>query len=110
MKLSKAIREGAKLRPQGINFMFNQGRSCALGAALEGIGLPYYEFKYSAKDAVDRFPVLAPFNSMPCPAVRCNETKPALYRIIAHLNDDHQWAREAIADWVESIESTGASQ
>jgi hypothetical protein len=25
-------------------------------------------------------------------------------RIIPHLNDDHRWTRERIADWVESIE------
>ena len=24
--------------------------------------------------------------------------------LITHLNDDHKWTREAIADWVEGIE------
>jgi hypothetical protein len=40
MKLSDAIREGAKLRPQGFSSLYAKGNSCALGAALEGVGVP----------------------------------------------------------------------
>jgi hypothetical protein len=27
-----------------------------------------------------------------------------VFRVIAHLNDDHRWTRERIADFVETIE------
>lgn len=41
LKLSEAIRIGAKLRPQGFGCAFKDGKSCAWGAAWEGIGHPY---------------------------------------------------------------------
>lgn len=37
----------------------------------------------------------------PCP---CYATDAHLRTIIIHLNDDHKWTREAIADWLDSID------
>ena len=37
IKLSQAIRIGAKLRPQCVGGMFVDGGSCAIGAAYEGL-------------------------------------------------------------------------
>lgn len=39
LKLSEAIRIGARLRPQCKRSFFYYGKSCAIGAAIEGIGL-----------------------------------------------------------------------
>ena len=33
-----------------------------------------------------------------------HEVGDTLFGIVAHLNDDHLWTREQIADWVEQIE------
>lgn len=42
----------------------------------------------------------------PCPAFACRNTTryQSIWRLIPHLNDDHRWSRQAIAEWVEAIE------
>ena len=35
-----------------------------------------------------------------CPAENCKK-KLSLAALIVHLNDDHRWSREQIADWVD---------
>lgn len=42
-----------------------------------------------------------------CPAPGIHRNKPAkvaLHRQIAHLNDAHQWTRERIADWLDTLD------
>jgi hypothetical protein len=41
-----------------------------------------------------------------CPV--CAATLLPLYRLIPHLNDDHRWTRERIADFVAAIEAKRA--
>lgn len=42
----------------------------------------------------------------PCPHEGCTEGvgSDTLYRLIQHLNDNHQWTRERIADWLDTLE------
>lgn len=95
LKLSEAIRLGATLKPQGFGSYFSGGKSCALGAALDAVGRAEME-----ED--DIWPeLLSHIDTVECPV--CARLRDG-HRIIPHLNDDHQWTREQIADWVEQIE------
>lgn len=102
MKLSEAIREGAKLRPQAFGEYLKAGGTCALGAAYEALCV-----------AEDR-PVrtwfsegIHPWETLllalmdgPCPACGYLHYE----NQIVHLNDTHKWTRERIADWVATQE------
>lgn len=109
MKLSDAIRLGAMLRPvQAFYRLYDPGTggSCALGAAAEAIGSGVFPDGYTV-DAHARVPrewyVLRPTTMCP----HC-ERSPAgaiqIDHVIVHLNNEHRWTREAIADWVEGLE------
>lgn len=41
-----------------------------------------------------------------CPGKDCKAqyTDIDLYRLIQHLNDDHAWTRETIADWLDTLD------
>lgn len=128
MKLSEAIREGAKLRPQlrrpnEGDYGFSANReisSCAMGAAFEAAGLVKvfdagndWPDQETAKDVnvFHIWPVL--YRQLEdeelvklglrwcCAVIRFD---PMLSEVITHLNDYHGWTREQIADWVEGIE------
>lgn len=99
LKLSEAIRLGAVLRPQGHNALFWAGKTCALGAAMEAAGLKLTERQSDDgrmyRELEARWPILM----MPFPGVddlRCK---------IAILNDNEGLSREAIADFVATIEA-----
>lgn len=93
MQLSEAIRLGAMLHPQGFYWSHLKDTNgtviatCALGAA--------YDAGYAHP-----FEVATPAR---CP--RCHGSA-SLSWIVAHLNDTHRWTREAIADWVETVEAS----
>jgi hypothetical protein len=100
-ELAAFIRSGTLRRPvQAIGHYFEGTRaSCALGAAYEGMyRLPTdagkanpsrdLEWFFSCLDTVKR-----------CPEETCKK-KLFLAALIVHLNDDHLWSRERIADWV----------
>ena len=83
MKLSKAIRIGARIRPQGFGAYFHVGRSCALGAAFEGMkGRPANSIGRLIWDELG--------------------ISPRLHDRIVDLNDAQHWTREQIADWLEA--------
>jgi hypothetical protein len=97
MRLSEAIRLGAMLHPQAFQSLrvidMDTGavvRTCALGAA-EQAG--YNIERESAEESLQRCPA--------CPPVPFFWS---VNMVIAHLNDDHRWTRERIADWVETLE------
>lgn len=117
MKLSEAIRLGAMLKPQafgrisgpvdgprgpgdvlGLRFVLG---TCALGAAYDA------GFIRQLADA-DVHDV-----EMYCPA--CGqwsyggEAVALVNHIVMHLNDEHRWTRERIADWVESVEQAAGT-
>lgn len=107
MKLSTAIREGAKLRPQYFEGYFghiyptedSEGIlcSCALGAAWEYARNQTFCHQ-EAEQVLEYFGIIDYIYI--CPA--SNKSKP-LSLIITELNDDHLWTREQIADYVESL-------
>ena len=86
LKLSEAMRIGARLRPQCCSGdLFVGGKSCAVGAAMEAIGVPYTENMGSYSPAAEYWPFL-----------------PTLFGVITDLNDSQFCTREKIADWVEA--------
>ncbi len=97
-ELAEAILAGARQRPQAFGSYFSSdGRSCALGAAFEGVHhLPRVVGAYRPR--LERLFDCLEYISRPCP-VGCRKTLP-LASMIVHLNDDHLWTREAIADWL----------
>lgn len=112
MRLSDAIRLGAMWSPQGyLELAAKDGGTCALGAAALAMGVDpaaHEAMRYAVLEV--RWPVLD--DPARCPA--CSRLKSAWRRfrqeevyvedVIIHLNDDHKWSRERIAQWVEAIE------
>jgi len=94
LKLSEAIRIGARLRPQGIGVFFDlAGRSCAMGAAMEARGIkPFFDegIPHRVREACPEF-------------VNSNGGGfSALAKQIYQKNDSGA-TREQIADWLASI-------
>ena len=89
--MSEAIRRGCQgtYQVRG-RFRDYKGGTCALGAALDGSNSKT-DFNYILNRIAEReCPVCGVIHQM---------------AMIPTLNDDHGWTREAIADWVESIEN-----
>lgn len=137
MKLSEAIRLGAMLRPQLHGGMYSlrdvavpgdvlglrreRVASCALGAAYEAVSAgrrmvpstgesrPFRGDAVAAGEMIEiidtphEWRVL--FITVACPMCAAVEQ---VLRTIPHLNDDHIWTREQIADWVATIEPQDA--
>lgn len=103
MILSEAIRLGSMLHPQAFGKLWCERRdglfgpyiresTCALGAAFEAVG------GYEARD----FTPWSLFSvSAACPQCGVEAT---VSNQITHLNDDHRWTRERIADFIEELE------
>lgn len=96
MRLSEAILLGSTMRPQIRSRYITPDGTCALGAAGEAIGRK--EFSGTAASIV--WPWLDR-GTIPCPD--CNGVTFTKW-VIQHLNDDHKWTRERIAEWVATIE------
>ena len=105
-ELASFIRTGSQRRPVQAMGRYFQGRnaSCALGAAYEGMyRLPAdMGGAHPTKDLQWFFTCLDTVKK--CPAEACTK-RLSLAAVIVHLNDDHRWSREDIADWVESSNS-----
>lgn len=134
MKLSEAMRRGAKLRAQAERGWMDVGpegdhRSCALIGAAEAAGMLKCDdsgwgmgengvasgivtdtrgggvsLKTSIKVPDDWKLVCERMELSPC---KC-ESHPgqaAVQEIVMVLNDFHRWSREAIAEWVEVVEN-----
>jgi hypothetical protein len=101
--LAEAIAEGSKRRPMQAfgEYFSNKGGSCALGAAYEGAyALPRDpEEAHAIRPRLDRLFDCLENVRRRCP-VGCNKRLP-LNAIILHLNDDHQWTREQIVEWLK---------
>lgn len=41
-----------------------------------------------------------------CPVEDCTSHQ-TLYYLVQHVNDDHKWTRESIADWLDDLHDTG---
>ncbi len=98
--LAEAILEGARRRPQCFGEYFcDDGGSCAMGAAYESLYLmPRSVGHLHPAFDLDRFFDCLEYVLRNCPE-GCRKRLP-LGPMILHLNDDHHWTREQIADWV----------
>lgn len=132
MKLSEAIRLGSLLRPQGYRkYASADGRTCALGAALEAIGIrPRFGEGQEGEEAMFKEAMSTPSfkewatdlggKNPPCPVCGDMEFrgrksmhdgtphKRNVSSVIIHLNNDHEWTRGEIADWVATFEAESA--
>jgi hypothetical protein len=101
-ELAKAIRLGAARRPQCFGSYFDErGGSCALGAAYDGM----YELPRQAREPGEVVPrhLERLFHCLEDIVKRCPEScrkRLPLGAMIVHLNDDHGWTRERIAEWL----------
>lgn len=118
--LSEAIRAGAKLAAQGSLMTYirsSEGeRICGLGGAAWAIsGSPVKRLVETIAILSQIYPYVKEENS--CPILgsfypgwietkECAFNNFPLWKIITHLNDDHRWTMEQIADWVEIIEES----
>lgn len=120
MRLSESIRLGSMLKPQDYEY-FRGDRTCALGAACDALGIPEdkdYDYMVSSRDyhkLTNEYPHL--HRAARCPAClpiqgfwrRLRRHEYDLGDVVVHLNDDHQWTRERIADWVATVEPSSDS-
>ena len=128
--LSKAIRagitlDGPQVREQYFRIVYKYDEAkiagcCALGAALLAVCnvvpqptfadkaefiFPDGQSFVTARDAADH--VWPPLKlNVPCPGFTEDDDAPCVERsnqtsIVIHLNDEHRWTREQIADWLE---------
>lgn len=113
MRLSEAIRLGSMLKPQDLVGFRRGGRSCALGAACDALGVPVHhedDFAFGLHALNTEFPQLTlPARCPACSALRglwrrWRDEEYDLGDVIIHLNDDHKWTRERISDWLATIE------
>jgi hypothetical protein len=128
MKLSEAIRLGSMLGPQVRGRLGNAtDGTCAIGAAAVAgvptetrisdgtiiIGEPRYGVgrgprisrvpKGESYEAVAEHIAVIFRHETDCPA-GCGLNGEQVFTLIPHLNDDHEWTRERIADFVATIE------
>lgn len=101
-----AIRLGSLLNPQGYGEFYGfydlAQHTCALGAAADAIGTTFID----EVDVVHVWPWIQTVQ-VSCPAgTLCVDHVSPVTELIPHLNDDHRWTRERIADWVERLETS----
>ena len=100
ISFSDAIRLGAAQGPQLFGeYLDGHGGSCAAGAAAIGAGaadFPWSRWRVLL-DRVDCCPVCmcTTFTRGPVPGIGISQ----VIDVVIHLNNDHRWTREAIADW-----------
>ena len=99
-ELAEYIRAGSTRGPQCFGSYFDdKGGSCALGAVYDAV---YHQPRQHGKLITDHLERL--FRSLDevtkrCPHEGCKKRLP-LAPMLVHLNDDHVWTREQIADWL----------
>ena len=99
-ELAEAILHGVVSRPDQAFGNYFEGRraSCALGAAYEGVyRLPREAHGIRPRHIARLFECLE--NTLRSCPEGCKKRLP-LGAMILHLNDDHHWTREHIAQWV----------
>ncbi len=97
MRFSEAIRIGARRRPQTKFRLFADGRSCAMGAAIEALtGLTDINIDLSRLRAA--YPWAWKIDTYACP-LDCT-IQYSISEIIMYLNDCHEWSREALLSFI----------
>src|SRR5688572_4034977 len=107
MKLSEAIRVGAKMKPQGFGGTNIGGRSCALGAALDAIGVDTKDGWFPVYDA---WPIAGAWVEYPGKCSYYARRRTLVGSACWLLNDVDKWTREQIADWVEALENADIAE
>jgi len=92
--VSEAMRRGARIRAQGHGFLMRHGKSCAIGAALEGMG-------YDGPWDVELEDLAEPYRG----AILAADRAFLLHfgKCIVRANDRYFWGRDAIADVLERL-------
>lgn len=133
MKLSTAIRVGARMRAASERGWSDVGpdggiRTCALVAAAEGAGLftivgnctirgpnwmePFGDNAVARDEQKpglsSRMPdewllVTCAIEIPPCPCGKLGVPGEVI-QVVWHLHDVHQWSREVVAEWIETVE------
>ena len=109
-ELAQAILQGATHRPDQAFGHYFEGRraSCALGAAYDG----FYRLPSDAEGIrpvhLERLFDCLENTLRSCP-MGCRK-RLALAAMILHLNDDHYWTRERIAEWVAPPPESGPAE
>lgn len=104
MRFNTAMREGIKtLRTQTVGQWFGgDSDGCALATAIVGTGVQADQVEshqlYAEQMLVNCGLELG--KAVACPHPKC-EAESNWINIIMHLNDQHKWSREAIAEWVD---------
>ena len=105
LKLSEAIRLGSMLHPQGFGKWWDGKGTCAIGAAARAIGIRVELGEhFRTRRHIDVWPWAWDEIIKSCPV--CSRGPVHTAHIIVHLNDQHRWTRERIAEWVATIEPT----
>ena len=101
MKLSEAIIEGSKLKPQAFCADITGTRSCALQAAGEALGWDRKGSNFCTPWELleDKYPYILDVVVNPVTGDAYS-----LENIIYRLNDTNRWTREDIAAWVATKE------
>lgn len=114
MKLSEAIRIGSKDTQQGIAVLYSQEDNtfCALGAAchavapmtdpifdIEGHSTSYFDEFFVSHFGVDINEQIVSPNSRE----HYNANMSTVFWTVSRLNDQCEWTREEIADWLEEV-------
>lgn len=103
MTLPEAIRLGAMLKPQAFRTGV-PGKLCTLEAAAEAAGLCNWSHTRHTWRELDT-------DYEPCFVANCPVPyERVLIELVYHLNDYHRCTREAIADWLESRESSNIQE
>lgn len=98
IKPSEAIRLGCLIAPVQCEGDWSRAdnEACAAGAMNLGWGLPVADDGWiNDNDTPDRWV------DRVCPESGCDVA--SYSHLIPHVNDDHHWSRERIADWLESL-------
>jgi hypothetical protein len=100
-ELADFIRAGSARGPQCFGSYFDEkGGSCALGAVYEGVYRLPRKHGSLVPDHLERLFRCLDEMSKGCPDQHgCTKRLP-LAAMIVHLNDDHRWSREQIAEWL----------
>jgi len=106
MRFNDAVRAGIKRLPvQVFRHLWSDDKKggCILGAAYDGMQLSRSDvmFKGLGMSQLQVWELTGPYT---CP-FSCDRgywgTINTLADVIVHLNNDHQWTREAIAEWAD---------
>lgn len=112
-RLSEAIRLGALTHGQIINSWQSGDKGCALGVAMWAVGVSTRNDENTIRATAllrKRVTVGGNGGARLCPVFKvygrggeCGGSKMGIYNTVMHLNDDHGWTFDQIADYLDTI-------